>query len=69
MARGVECVGVTAGASAPEHLVQEVVAHFKDLGASEVEEVEMVEEKVTFVPPPELARKLAEREQIQNSKL
>ncbi|MGD0697412.1 MAG: 4-hydroxy-3-methylbut-2-enyl diphosphate reductase [Terriglobia bacterium] len=66
---GVECVGVTAGASAPEHLVQEVVAHFKDLGASEVEEVEMVEEKVTFVPPPELARKLAEREQIQNSKL
>jgi len=58
----VECVGVTAGASAPEHLVQEVVGYFRELGASEVEEVEVIEEKVTFVPPPELARKMAERD-------
>ncbi|HEV2348663.1 MAG TPA: 4-hydroxy-3-methylbut-2-enyl diphosphate reductase [Terriglobia bacterium] len=58
---GVECVGVTAGASAPEHLVQEVVEYFKKLGVAQIEEVAAVEEKVTFTPPPELARKLAER--------
>jgi 4-hydroxy-3-methylbut-2-enyl diphosphate reductase len=58
---GVECVGVTAGASAPEHLVQEVVEYFKKMGVAEIEEVAVVEEKVTFTPPPELARKLAEQ--------
>jgi 4-hydroxy-3-methylbut-2-enyl diphosphate reductase len=58
---GVECVGVTAGASAPEHLVQDVVEYFKRLGVAEIEEVAVIEEKVTFVPPPELARKLAEQ--------
>jgi len=66
---GIESVGVTAGASAPEHLVQEVVGYFKSLGASEIEEIEVIEEKVTFVPPPELAHKMAEREETQNSKL
>ena len=59
--KGVECVGVTAGASAPEHLVQEVVEYFRQLGVAEIEEVAVIEEKVTFVPPPELARKLAEQ--------
>ncbi len=58
---GVECVGVTAGASAPEHLVQEVVEYFKKMGVSEIEEVAVIEEKVTFILPPELARKLAEQ--------
>ena len=56
-----QCLGVTAGASAPERLVREVVEYFKALGVGEVEEVEAVEERVTFVPPPELARALAER--------
>lgn len=58
---GVESVGVTAGASAPEHLVQEVVEYFKNLGVAEIEEVAVIEEKVTFTLPPELARKMAER--------
>jgi 4-hydroxy-3-methylbut-2-en-1-yl diphosphate reductase len=53
---GVESVGVTAGASAPEHLVEEVVEYFRALGVEEVEEVEAVEERVTFAPPPELGR-------------
>jgi 4-hydroxy-3-methylbut-2-en-1-yl diphosphate reductase len=53
---GVECVGVTAGASAPEHLVEAVVDYFKTLGVTEVEEVEAMEERVTFAPPAELAR-------------
>jgi 4-hydroxy-3-methylbut-2-enyl diphosphate reductase len=56
-----QCVGITAGASAPEHLVQDVVAYFKDRGVKQVEEIEAVEEKVTFTPPPELARALTKR--------
>ena len=56
---GVQCVAITAGASAPEHLVQEVLAYFKALGVEQLEEVEAVEEKVTFTLPPELAREVA----------
>ena len=56
---GVESVAITAGASAPEHLVQEVLAFFKALGVEHVEEIEAVEEKVTFILPPELLRDAA----------
>jgi 4-hydroxy-3-methylbut-2-enyl diphosphate reductase len=62
----VQCVGITAGASAPEHLVQEVVAYFKDRGVQQVEEIEPVEEKVTFTPPPELARARATRAKLSS---
>ena len=58
----VRCVGITAGASAPEHLVQEVIQYFKARGVDEVQEIEAVEEKVTFTPPPELARVMANEE-------
>jgi 4-hydroxy-3-methylbut-2-enyl diphosphate reductase len=58
---GAACVGVTAGASAPEYLVQQVVAYLQKRGAGKVEEVEAVEEHVEFVPPPELARAHAGR--------
>src|SRR5208337_2642204 len=51
---GARTVGVTAGASAPEHLVQEVVEYFKALGVREIREVNAVEERVTFAPPSEL---------------
>jgi 4-hydroxy-3-methylbut-2-enyl diphosphate reductase len=44
-------IGVTAGASAPEILVQEVVAKLKALGAKNVRELEGVEEHVTFPLP------------------
>jgi 4-hydroxy-3-methylbut-2-enyl diphosphate reductase len=57
----VQCVGITAGASAPEHLVQDVLAYFNSRGVEQVEEIEPVEEKVTFTPPPELAREMARR--------
>jgi len=60
----VQCVGITAGASAPEHLVQEAVAYFKTRGVVRVEEIEFVEEKVTFTPPPELARAMAKGERL-----
>lgn len=58
---GVTCAAITAGASAPEHLVQEVVDFFRDRGVTEIEEVEVLPEQVTFVPPPELAQEMAKR--------
>jgi len=59
---GVQCVAITAGASAPEYLVLEVVEYFRRLGVTEIQEIETVEERVTFTPPPELAHELARRE-------
>ncbi len=47
-------VGVTAGASAPEVLVQEVVARLRELGAGEVRELEGIVEKVVFPLPRNL---------------
>ena len=44
-------VGVTAGASAPEVLVQEVIARLKDLGALGVTELSGIVEHVTFPLP------------------
>jgi len=52
---GVVNVGVTAGASAPEHLVGELVSALQEKGFTALEEVEMIEEDVRFSLPPELA--------------
>lgn len=52
---GVEVVGVTAGASAPEEFVVRVIDRLKDLGASVVEEMDAEIENVYFALPPELA--------------
>lgn len=51
---GVSVVGVSSGASAPEHLVQEVVDTLRRMGATEVEERELVREDVNFGLPLEL---------------
>ena len=51
---GARVVGVTAGASAPETLVQEVIGYLRSLGPDEVETVEVVREDVRFGPPPQL---------------
>ena len=45
-------VGVTAGASTPEPLVQGVIERLKELGAGEVRIVETRPEDVFFAPPP-----------------
>jgi len=50
----VRSVAVTAGASAPEHLVDQLIASLKDHGFHELEEVELVEEDVRFSLPGEL---------------
>jgi 4-hydroxy-3-methylbut-2-enyl diphosphate reductase len=47
-------VGVTAGASAPESLVREVIAALRDAGASGVQELDGEPENVTFALPKEL---------------
>ena len=47
-------VGVTAGASAPEVLVQEVIAQLRDWGALVAEELDGRQENVTFSMPKEL---------------
>jgi len=52
--QGVRGVGITAGASAPEILVQEVVAFLKQQGATEVEKLNVIEEHVQFQLPREL---------------
>ncbi len=53
---GVKDVGVTAGASAPEHLVQELIAFLRERGFQQLEEVELVEEDVRFSLPADLTR-------------
>ncbi|STY62200.1 4-hydroxy-3-methylbut-2-enyl diphosphate reductase [Mannheimia haemolytica] len=51
---GVETIGITAGASAPEVLVQSVISHLKTLGVTEVETLVGNEEDVVFEVPKEL---------------
>ena len=48
-------IGVTAGASAPEVLVRDVVARLKSLGAESVRDLDGVVERVVFPLPRELA--------------
>jgi 4-hydroxy-3-methylbut-2-enyl diphosphate reductase len=51
---GASTVGVTSGASAPEFLVDQMVAHLTSLGAERVERLVTVEEDVHFALPAEL---------------
>ena len=51
---GVQTIGVTAGASAPEELVQSVIARMKEFGVTDVEELQGLEENMFFEVPKEL---------------
>ncbi len=57
--QGVATVAITAGASAPEILVQEVVAYLQGKGYGSVEEVEVMPENVRFGLPPEIVQAIA----------
>ncbi len=52
---GKDRVGITAGASAPEILVQQVIDRLKALGADRVGNLDGIEERVTFPLPKALA--------------
>jgi 4-hydroxy-3-methylbut-2-enyl diphosphate reductase len=61
---GTRVVGLTASASAPEILVQEVIAFARDrLGVTEVEELDTVTEDVHFSLPQELATMARQRDE------
>ena len=51
---GVKRIGISAGASAPEQLVQEVIECLRGIGEVNVETLEGVVERVQFKLPPEL---------------
>ena len=52
---GARRIGVTAGASAPELLVEQVIARLRELGAKNVSELSGTEERVVFALPKSLA--------------
>jgi 4-hydroxy-3-methylbut-2-enyl diphosphate reductase len=55
---GVETLGITSGASAPEHLVDRVCDWFRAHGVTDIENFAMVQEDVEFRLPVELRREL-----------
>ena len=50
----VKTVGITAGASAPEELVQSIISRLKEFGANTIEELQGLEENMFFEVPKEL---------------
>ena len=58
---GVDTVGITSGASAPEELVEQLVAFFRERGADDVSELRTVDEDVRFMLPKEIRTELAAR--------
>jgi 4-hydroxy-3-methylbut-2-enyl diphosphate reductase len=58
---GTRVVGITSGASAPEELVQRLVAFFRARGTEHVEEFEVVQEDVRFMLPKTIRQSLAAR--------
>jgi 4-hydroxy-3-methylbut-2-enyl diphosphate reductase len=51
---GKRCIGVTAGASAPEVLAQAIIEHLRALGVSRVRALSGIEEHIAFPLPREL---------------
>lgn len=52
--KGIETIGLTAGASAPDVLVQQVIRRLQELGADDVRQLEGREENIIFEVPKEL---------------
>ena len=55
---GVETVGITSGASAPEELVEDLVDYFRELGVEDISESRTVDESVRFMLPKEIRKGL-----------
>jgi 4-hydroxy-3-methylbut-2-enyl diphosphate reductase len=56
---GIETVGITSGASAPEELVEKLVTFFEERGATDVSELRTVNEDVRFMLPKEIRQELS----------
>jgi 4-hydroxy-3-methylbut-2-enyl diphosphate reductase len=56
---GVETVGITSGASAPEELVERLVTFFRERGATDISELRTVHEDVRFMLPGDIRSELA----------
>jgi 4-hydroxy-3-methylbut-2-en-1-yl diphosphate reductase len=56
---GRRVVGITSGASAPEELVQRLVAFFRARGTTDVEELEVIQEDVRFMLPKTIRQAMA----------
>ena len=56
---GKAIVGITSGASAPEELVQRLVAFFRARGTEDIEELEVVQEDVRFMLPKVIRQAMA----------
>jgi 4-hydroxy-3-methylbut-2-enyl diphosphate reductase len=52
----IRTVAVTAGASAPENLVEDLIAFLKQRGFGKVEELDLIEEDVRFTLPSQLTQ-------------
>ncbi len=59
--KGINTVGVTAGASAPEVLVHAVIDQLKQWGGDSAIEIQGIEEKVVFSMPKELKKYIANK--------
>jgi 4-hydroxy-3-methylbut-2-enyl diphosphate reductase len=59
---GARVVGITSGASAPEELVQRLVAFFRDRGTEDVSEFEVMREDVRFMLPKTVRQAMAARD-------
>jgi len=54
-------VGISSGASAPEELVERLVAFFRERGVQDVETFEVLREDVRFMLPKVIRQQLASR--------
>jgi 4-hydroxy-3-methylbut-2-enyl diphosphate reductase len=59
---GKRVVGITSGASAPDTLVQRLVAFFRERGTEQVETFEVMREDVRFMLPKTIRQALTARE-------
>ncbi|CAN5167753.1 4-hydroxy-3-methylbut-2-enyl diphosphate reductase [soil metagenome] len=56
---GVETLGITSGASAPEELVRELVEFFRERGSEDISELKTVDESVRFMLPKKIRSEMA----------
>ncbi|HUZ27679.1 MAG TPA: 4-hydroxy-3-methylbut-2-enyl diphosphate reductase [Solirubrobacteraceae bacterium] len=56
---GKRVVGITSGASAPEHLVQQLVGFFRARGTDDIRELDVIQEDVRFMLPKSIRTALA----------